>query len=309
MRDNGHTPDHPARRAHDLAHATSIQTPSRSSTGCGSSTTSRTSSAAACAICCSAGARRTSTSARRRIRTRSSGLFRNCWIIGRRFRLAHVRFGHEDDRGRDVPSAGLEAERGAGAQQEARRRRGAPSQADAPEPRPATMRRARRIHRDNTFGTPEEDAFRRDFTVNALFYDIATFSIIDYVGGLDDLHARVIRSIGDPNVRFKEDPVRMLRAVVLAARLEFTIDPPVVDAIRAHAPRDRAKRAGAAARGVLQDPARRGVASGRSASSPRSGCSSSIAPELTSDRGQGACGSRWPRWTATAIGSRRCPSR
>ena len=82
----------------------------------------------------------------------------------------------------------------------------------------------RLIQRDNTYGTPEEDAFRRDFTVNALFYDIGTFSIIDYVGGLEDLDARLIRCIGDPDVRFLEDPVRMLRAVVLAARLEFTID-------------------------------------------------------------------------------------
>jgi poly(A) polymerase len=89
--------------------------------------------------------------------------------------------------------------------------------------------------RDNTFGTPEEDAFRRDFTVNALFYDIATFSIIDYTGGLEDLKARVIRCIGDPDVRFEEDPVRMLRAIVLAARLDFIVDPPVVDAIRRHA--------------------------------------------------------------------------
>src|SRR5690606_8791877 len=90
--------------------------------------------------------------------------------------------------------------------------------------------------RDNVFGTPEEDAFRRDFTVNALFYDIATFSIIDYTGGLEDIKARVIRSIGDPDVRFQEDPVRMLRAIVLAARLDFTVDPPVIDAIRRHAP-------------------------------------------------------------------------
>src|SRR4029079_3855739 len=67
----------------------------------------------------------------------------------------------------------------------------------------------RLIHRDNTFGTPEEDAFRRDFTINALFYDISTFSIIDYVNGLQDLEARLIRSIGDPHVRFLEDPVRM----------------------------------------------------------------------------------------------------
>jgi len=91
-----------------------------------------------------------------------------------------------------------------------------------------------RIQRDNTYGTPEEDAFRRDFTVNALFYDIGTFSIIDYVGGLRDLDARLIRCIGDPEVRFLEDPVRMLRAVVLAARLQFTIDEPVLEAIAAH---------------------------------------------------------------------------
>ena len=69
-----------------------------------------------------------------------------------------------------------------------------------------TGRRPHFLHRDNTFGTPEEDAFRRDFTINALFYDIATFSVIDYVGGLDDLRAGVVRSIGDPRVRFQEDP-------------------------------------------------------------------------------------------------------
>jgi hypothetical protein len=90
---------------------------------------------------------------------------------------------------------------------------------------------AQLIHRDNTFGTPEEDAFRRDFTVNALFYDIASFSIIDYVGGLDDLREGVIRCIGDPEVRFKEDPVRMLRALALAARLDFTIEDAIYDAI------------------------------------------------------------------------------
>ncbi len=73
------------------------------------------------------------------------------------------------------------------------------------------------IHHDNTFGTPEEDAFRRDFTINALFYDIANFSVIDYVGGLDDLEAGLVRTIGDPDVRFREDPVRMLRAVAFAA--------------------------------------------------------------------------------------------
>ena len=90
------------------------------------------------------------------------------------------------------------------------------------------------MHRDNTFGTPEEDAFRRDFTINALFYDIGTFSIIDYTGGLQDLRDRLVRCIGDPTERFQEDPVRMLRAVAMAARLDFRIDPPIEDAIAAH---------------------------------------------------------------------------
>ena len=87
------------------------------------------------------------------------------------------------------------------------------------------------IHHDNTFGTPEEDAFRRDFTVNALFYDIATFSIIDYVGGLEDLRAGLVRCIGDPDERFTEDPVRMMRAIALASRLDFQIDLPILEAI------------------------------------------------------------------------------
>src|SRR5262249_13763672 len=103
-----------------------------------------------------------------------------------------------------------------------------------PAPDPTTSEGRHLIHHDNTFGTPEEDAFRRDFTVNALAYDIADFSVIDYVGGLDDLAARVVRSIGDPEVRIHEDPVRMLRAVALSARLDFTIDPPLLDAIRKH---------------------------------------------------------------------------
>jgi poly(A) polymerase len=87
---------------------------------------------------------------------------------------------------------------------------------------------------DNTFGTAEEDAFRRDFTINALFYDIGNFSIIDYVGGLRDLKDGLIRSIGDPNTRFQEDPVRMLRAIVMASRLGFRLDEPIVEAIARH---------------------------------------------------------------------------
>ncbi len=161
-------------------------------------------------------------------------LFRNCWIIGRRFRLAHVKFGTKTIEvatfRRHVAAADLTPEIEAAVAVEA-----ATPEAAALE---SVSRRRRAedhlIQRDNTYGTPEEDAFRRDFTVNALFYDIGTFSIIDYVGGLDDLDARIIRCIGDPDVRFLEDPVRMLRAVVLAARLQFSIDQPVLDSIAAH---------------------------------------------------------------------------
>ena len=191
-------------------------------------------------------------------------LFRNCWIIGRRFRLAHVKFGTKTI---EVATFRRQVDASSDAGSGARRTLGRPTPSRPTsgrcpiDERAATPTRAaqrdRLIQRDNTYGTPEEDAFRRDFTVNALFYDIGTFSIIDYVGGLDDLDARLIRCIGDPDVRFLEDPVRMLRAVVLAARLEFTIDEPILEAIDAHRARDRAQRAGAAARGVLQDPALR----------------------------------------------------
>jgi poly(A) polymerase len=103
-----------------------------------------------------------------------------------------------------------------------------------PAPDPSTPEGEHLIHHDNTFGTPEEDAFRRDFTINALVYDISNFSVIDYVGGLEDLRAGVVRSIGDPDVRLREDPVRMLRAIALAARLDFTLEPALLDAIRTH---------------------------------------------------------------------------
>jgi poly(A) polymerase len=172
-------------------------------------------------------------------------LFRNCWIIGRRFRLAHVKFGPKTIEvatfRRLVDAAEMAAEAAAAAEREAE----APLQEERTsdvrgdedsDSRPRPRRRAEDhlIHRDNAYGTPEEDAFRRDFTVNALFYDIGTFSIIDYTGGLKDLDARVIRSIGIPEVRFLEDPVRMLRAVVLAARLEFSIDAESLEAIEHH---------------------------------------------------------------------------
>lgn len=151
-------------------------------------------------------------------------LFRNCWVIGRRFRLVHVKFGTKiievaTFRRHFPPNEAIESS----------------GDTEPVEPVPPVDPNAERdllIRRDNTFGTPEEDAFRRDFTINALFYDIATFSIIDYVDGLRDLNDRVIRSIGDPKERFSEDPVRMLRAVAFAERLDFTLDPPVEAAIR-----------------------------------------------------------------------------
>ncbi|MEO8359247.1 MAG: polynucleotide adenylyltransferase PcnB [Vicinamibacteria bacterium] len=130
-------------------------------------------------------------------------LFRNCFIIGRRFRLCHVRFGQKV-----VEVATF-------------RRKAEPEEGD-------TI-----VRRDNTFGTPEEDAFRRDFTINALFYDIADFSIIDFAGGIADLEAKRVSVIGDPDERFREDPVRMLRAVAIACRLGFRIARESQEAIRA----------------------------------------------------------------------------
>jgi poly(A) polymerase len=151
-------------------------------------------------------------------------LFRNCWIIGRRFRLAHIRYGTKNIEvatfRRLVTQAELDA-----AEAEA---------LNEPQHQEPATDRDLLIHRDNTFGTPEEDAFRRDFTINALFYDIGTFSVIDYTGGLEDLKTGVLRCIGDPPERFREDPVRMLRAVTMAARLGFTIDPPIDRAIAEH---------------------------------------------------------------------------
>ena len=166
-------------------------------------------------------------------------LFRNCWIIGRRFRLAHVKFGPKTievatfRRLLSVEEAALIERTETEAKAQAKAQPDAPAEADTSS---VEAKRSRRpaIRRDNTFGTAEEDAFRRDFTINALFYDIATFSVIDYVGGMADLKAGIIRSIGDPNERFVEDPVRMVRALSFASRLGFELDPPVQRAIRKH---------------------------------------------------------------------------
>jgi poly(A) polymerase len=126
-------------------------------------------------------------------------LFRNSRIIGRRFRLAHVFF--QDD---IVEVATFRRE---------------PSPEEQNSGRGELL-----ITSDNEYGTPRQDAFRRDFTINALFYDISDFTVKDYVGGIDDLDEGLMRVIGDPDVRFREDPVRMLRAIEFAARLKFDIE-------------------------------------------------------------------------------------
>jgi len=131
-------------------------------------------------------------------------LFRNSRLIGRRFRLVHVHFG------KDI----IEVATFRGHE-------------DVTEDDTPTDRHTRdgMLIRDNVFGTIEEDAWRRDFTINALYYNIQDFSIIDYTGGLEDLSNRLIRMIGDPKQRYREDPVRMLRAARFAGKLGFNIEP------------------------------------------------------------------------------------
>jgi poly(A) polymerase len=178
-------------------------------------------------------------------------LFRNSRLVGRRFRLAHVFFGREiievaTFRAATAPSQGDEPLPEAD-----------PEDGEAPEldeddaeipdeppPRAAAAPRARagadtaddddvdrrfdasgRILRDNVYGTIDEDVWRRDFTANALYYNIADFSVWDYVNGAQDIAARTLRLIGDPETRFREDPVRMLRAARFEAKLGFQIDP------------------------------------------------------------------------------------
>lgn len=128
-------------------------------------------------------------------------VFRNCRLIGRRFRLAHVHFGQEI-----IEVATFRALQGEETHTERVLENG-------------------RILRDNVYGTIEEDAFRRDFTVNALYYNINDFSVVDFVGGMADHQACLMRLIGDPDQRYREDPVRMLRAIRFAVKLGFGIHP------------------------------------------------------------------------------------
>src|SRR5436305_7022073 len=136
-------------------------------------------------------------------------LFRNSRIIGRRFRLVHIIF---QDQIVEVATFRREPER-----------------TTTDEENEDFL-----ITDDNTFGSPLQDARRRDFTINAMFYNIADFSVIDYVGGLTDMEEKRVRVIGDPDVRFREDPVRMMRAIEFASRLGFAIDPDTYEAIVRH---------------------------------------------------------------------------
>jgi poly(A) polymerase len=125
-------------------------------------------------------------------------LFRSCRLVGRRFVICHVRFGEE--------IIEVTTFRGPITDLHERDETG-------------------RILADNDYGTLEQDAFRRDFTINALYYDIRDYSIVDYCGGVDDLKSGTLRLIGDPELRFREDPVRMLRAVRIANKMRFRLDP------------------------------------------------------------------------------------
>jgi len=133
-------------------------------------------------------------------------LFRNCRIIGRRFRLAHIFFSG----GKIIETSTFRAN---------------PKQDDDDE---------LLIRRDNVFGTVTEDALRRDFRINGLFYDVEAEDVIDHVGGLEDLERQVVSTIGEPDIRFREDPVRMLRAIKFAARLDFEIEANTWGAILRH---------------------------------------------------------------------------
>lgn len=126
---------------------------------------------------------------------------RNCFLIGKRFRLAHVRFGNKVIEVSTFRSGDNESDL---------------------------------IIRDNTWGTEEEDVIRRDFTINGLFYDPFKHKVIDYVGGWDDIHAKILRTIGDPTIRFRQDPVRMIRLLKFKARFNFEIAPDTQMALVEH---------------------------------------------------------------------------
>lgn len=134
-------------------------------------------------------------------------LFKNARIIGRRFKLVHIMYGRDI-----IEVATFRSSNKTNSQHQQQNDHGM-------------------LVKDNVYGTMEDDAFRRDFTINSLYYDIETGGIIDYTGGFYDIQARTIRIIGDANLRYQEDPVRMLRAVRFAAKLDFNIDTATADPI------------------------------------------------------------------------------
>lgn len=140
-------------------------------------------------------------------------LFRNCRLVGRRFRLAHVMFGPE--------IIEVATFRGHHEQQ----------QAEDSDKNSSQQAQNGMLLRDNIFGSIEDDAQRRDFTINSLYYGISDFALRDYTGGLRDLKEGIIRLIGDPETRYREDPVRMLRAVRFAAKLDMSISPETAEPI------------------------------------------------------------------------------
>jgi poly(A) polymerase len=173
-------------------------------------------------------------------------LFRNCRLVGRRFRLAHVFFGRDiievaTFRAASAPSQGEEPlpdadpEDGEAAELD---EEAGPRTFPTADPDTDTDVLAERmfdetgrILRDNVYGTIDADVWRRDFTANSLYYNIADFSVWDYCGGVEDVRARKLKLIGDPETRFREDPVRMLRAARFEAKLGLTIDPPTAEPI------------------------------------------------------------------------------
>ncbi|WP_035802960.1 polynucleotide adenylyltransferase PcnB [Deferrisoma camini] len=189
-------------------------------------------------------------------------LFRNCRLIGRRFRIVHVYF-----RRKGQPEKIIEVStfRGRATWDE---------EPEAGEIPPEDLDLT-----GNVFGTPEEDAWRRDFTVNALFYNLADFTVIDHVGGLEDLRRGLIRIIGDPDERFAEDPVRMLRAVEFGVRLGFRIEPETEAGIRRNAPRI-AEASPARLREELRQLAQRGILAEVLAQAHRLGLFEALLPEV-----------------------------
>ncbi len=157
-------------------------------------------------------------------------IFRNCRLIGRRFRLAHVHFGTEIIEVATFRAASA-PEREEGEDVEVDGDEG-PAQGAFDEGEHRAVDQRGRILRDNLYGSVEDDVWRRDFTANALYYNIEDFSIWDFVGGVADVQARRMRLIGAPDGRYREDPVRMLRAVRFAAKLDFSIEPATEEPVR-----------------------------------------------------------------------------